>query len=351
MNFKSDNIGPISSEIIQAIIEANQGTQYSYGADDYTLELQKRMSEVFEKDVIVYLTSTGTAANSLALSALVEPYEAIYCISESHINTDECGAPELYTGGARLVVVDSDNNGKINTNSLNEKILQSLSLRPHGQKPGCISITQATECGTVYNINELIEIHNIAKKYNMSLHMDGARFANSLITLNCKPSDITWKVGVDVLSFGATKNGAMCAEAIVFFNHEYAKHFDYLHKRSGQLMSKSRFFSCQFLAYLKQDLWLENAKKANFMTKQLSKIFHKHNIEIIYPVESNELFVKLSDKCVEHLKNNNCGFYDWATSKVKTELYRFVTSCFTSNADILALDACLNAYHDSMKDQ
>lgn len=344
MKFKSDNIGPISAQIIQAIIDANKGTQYSYGADDYTLQLQKQMSEVFEKDVIVYLTSTGTAANSLALSSLVKPYEAIYCINESHINTDECGSPELYTGGAKLVLVDSDHNGKINPDSLNEKILQSLSLRPHGQKPGCISVTQATECGTIYSIKELTEIHNIAKKYDIPLHMDGARFANSLITLDCKPADITCRVGVDVMSFGATKNGAMCAEAIVFFNHEYAKNFDYLHKRSGQLVSKSRFFSCQFLAYLKQDLWLSNAKHANSMAQQLAKIFKKNNIETIYPVESNELFVILSDECAEFLKENHCGFYDWSTSKVSTGLYRFVTSCFTENYEINDLDVCLNAF-------
>lgn len=347
MKFKSDNIGPISAEIIQAIIDANKGTQYSYGADDYTLQLQKQMSEVFEKDVIIYLTSTGTAANSLALSALVKPYEAIYCINESHINTDECGAPELYTGGARLVLVSSNDNGKIDPASLNEKILQSLSLRPHGQKPGCISVTQATECGTIYTPQELTEIHNIAKEYNIPVHMDGARFANSLITLNCKPADITWKVGVDVLSFGATKNGAMCAEAIVFFNHEHAKNFDYLHKRAGQLVSKSRFFSCQFLAYLKHGLWLDNAKHANSMAQQLAGVFNKHNIEIIYPLESNELFVILSDKCAEFLKENHCGFYDWSTSKVSKGLYRFVTSCFTSNAEITDFDTCLNGYTEN----
>jgi threonine aldolase len=344
MNFKSDNIGPISPEIIQAIIEANSGNQSSYGADDYTFELKKRMSEIFETDVIVFLTSTGTAANSLALSSLVKPYETIYCSPEAHINIDECGAPEFYTGGAKLVIIDSDVNGKINLHSLNEKIIHSLSLRPHGQKPGCISITQATECGTIYTIEELTAIHNIAKKYNIPVHMDGARFANSLISLNCKPAESTWKAGVDVLSFGATKNGAMCAEAIVFFNHQHAENFDYLHKRAGQLMSKARFFSCQFLAYLKQDLWLENAKKANFMCKQLAKIFNKHNIELIYPVEANEIFVTLSVTCVNHLRENHCGFYDWSTSKVTTGLYRFVTSCFTSNAEIMDLDACLNTY-------
>ena len=343
MNFKSDNVVPISPEIIQAIIEANQGTQSSYGADDYSLELQKQLSLIFEKDIILYLTNTGTAANCLALSSLVDPYEAIYCHNEAHINTDECGAPELFTGGAKLITVDGVN-GKIKPDLLDEKILHSLSSRPHIQKPGCISVTQATECGTLYTIQELIEINNIAKKYNMSMHMDGARFANSLVTLNCKPADITWKVGLDVLSFGATKNGAMCAEAIVFFNHKYAENFDYIYKRSGQAVSKTRFFSCQFLAYLHNELWLKNAKHANYMAKQLVKIFHQHNIEIIYPVESNELFVRLSSKCAEYLRQSNCGFYNWGSPNL--ELYRFVTSFFTSNTDIINLDSCLLNYHN-----
>ncbi len=338
MNFKSDNVVPVSPEIIQAIIEANQGTASSYGADDYSLKLQKQLSEVFEKDVVVYLTNTGTAANCLALSSLIDPFEIIYCHHEAHINTNECGAPELYTGGAKLVTLDGIN-GKINPHFLNEKILHSLSLKPHGQKPGCISITQATEHGTIYTIQELIEINTIAKKYNMPMHMDGARFANSLVALNCSPAEITWKVGIDVISFGATKNGAMCAEAIIFFNHKYAENFDYMHKRTGQLMSKSRFFSCQFLAYLQQDLWLKNARYANFMAKQLAQIFDKYNIEIIYPVESNQLFVKLSSKYVKHLRQNNCGFYGWGSPDA--EIYRFVTSFFTSNDDLMELDACL----------
>lgn len=344
MNFKSDNIGSISTEIVQAIIKANKGNQPSYGADDYSLELNRQMSKIFEKDVIVYLTSTGTAANSLALSALVEPYESIYCISESHINTDECGAPELFTNGARLVLVESDDSGKIDTGSLERKILESLSRVPHGQRPGCISITQATECGTVYSLEELKNIQNIATKYNIPIHMDGARFANSIAALNCKPAELTWKVGVDVLCFGATKNGAMCAEAIVFFNHEYARDFDYLQKRAGQLMSKTRFFACQFLAYLEHDLWLKNSERANLMAKQLAQVFQDHNIEIAYPVESNELFVIFSTELFDYLKEKNCGFYDWSTSKFRNNLYRFVTSCFTSDDDISDFNNCLLEY-------
>jgi threonine aldolase len=339
MNFKSDNVAPTNPEIIEAITKANQGFQSSYGADDYSLILQKKLSEVFEKEVIIFLTNTGTAANCLALSSLTKSYEAIYCHNKAHINTDECGAPEFFTGGAKLVTLEGVN-GKINPDSLSKKILHSFSSRPHEQKPGCISITQATECGTIYTVQELTEIHKIAMEHNLPIHMDGARFANSLVALNCSPADITWKTGIDVLSFGATKNGAICAEAIVFFNHKYAENFDYTLKRSGQLTSKSRFFSCQFLAYLHQDLWLKNAAHANFMAKQLAQVFLKHNIEIIYPVESNELFVKFSSKCATYLRQNNCGFYEWGAPEEK--LYRFVTSFFTSIANITELDACLS---------
>lgn len=344
MNFKSDNVGPISADIMQAIIEANQGNQPSYGADEYSVALKKQMSDIFEKEVLVYLTSTGTAANSLALASLVRPYETIYCNSEAHINTDECAAPEFYTGGSKLVILDSDQNGKIDISDLNEKIQHSLASRPHGPKPGCISITQATESGTVYTTEEVLKIHDIVKQYNMPMHLDGARFANSLVTLNCTPAEITWKAGVDVMSFGATKNGALCAEAIVFFNHKYAKNFDYLHKRAGQLMSKSRFFACQLLAYLKNDLWLKNASSANSKASQLAEVFTKHNFEIIYPVEANELFVKMPAQCAKYLQELDCKFYDWSTSKVKHDLYRFVTSCFTTNEQVIDFAKCLDEY-------
>ena len=230
-------------------------------------------------------------------------------------------------------------NGKINPILLKEKILCSLSLRPHMQKPGCISITQATECGTIYTIQELNEIHKIAKEHNMPIHMDGARFANSIITLNCTPAELTWQSGIDVMSFGATKNGAMCAEAIIFFNHKYAENFDYMHKRAGQLMSKSRFFACQFLAYLEQDLWLQNATNANFMAQKCAQILHNNNIKIMCPVEANELFISLPIETANYLRQNNYSFYEWGAG---TGIYRFVTSCFTTDSDIENLAVCLD---------
>ncbi|HQS84702.1 MAG TPA: low specificity L-threonine aldolase [Alphaproteobacteria bacterium] len=346
MNFKSDNTVPVNPEIINAISASNHGYQASYGADEYSLKLQKRLSDIFEKDVLVYLTNTGTAANSLALSALVKPYELIFCSSQAHIYTDECGAPEFYAGGAKMMPIESLN-GKIDLDPINEQIQVSLSLRPHGQKPGCVSLTQATEAGTVYTIRELEEISEFCKKQSLPIHMDGARFANSLVHLQCRPADITWKAGVDVMSFGATKNGALCAEAILFFNHKYAENFDYLHKRSGQLMSKSRFFACQFLSYLEEDLWLKNAQNANQKAQELAQVFRKHDIEIVHEVQANEVFVKLSPECYEYLQKKGCGFYEWGAST--SDLCRFVTSWVTSKSDIEQVDACLAEYSDDTR--
>ncbi|MBS0186196.1 MAG: low specificity L-threonine aldolase [Proteobacteria bacterium] len=341
MNFKSDNGAPVNLEILDAIVASNHGYQPSYGTDDYSCKLQKRLSELFEKDVLVYLTNTGTAANSLALSALVKPYEIIFCSTQAHIYTDECGAPELFTGGAKMITSETFN-GKIDLECIHEHIQIATSLRPHGQKPGCISLTQATEAGTAYTIKDLEEISEFCKKQNLPLHMDGARFANSLVHLQCQPADITWKAGVDVMSFGATKNGALCAEAIIFFNPIYAENFDYLHKRSGQLMSKSRFFASQLLAYLEEDLWLKNAWHANQKAQELAHVFKKYNIKIVHNVDANEVFVNLDFTCAEYLQKKGFGFYSWGS--LSSNLYRFVTSWITTSDSIEKLDVCLSQY-------
>jgi threonine aldolase len=336
MNFKSDNIVGVHPKIMAAILQANSGTEGSYGNDSYSLALKEKFCEIFETEVAIYLTSTGTAANSLALSALVPPYGGIYCHEHAHINTDEAGAPELFTGGAKLISVPGEN-GKLDVDYIRNHIEAANSLRPHISKPACISISQATEYGTIYQPDELKEIAELAKFYNLNLHMDGARFANSLVTLGVSPA--TWKSGVDAMSFGATKNGAMAAEAIIFFNPQDAIEFDYYHKRGGQMMSKMRFFACQLLAYLEDDLWLQNATHANSMAVALREIFAKHNIEIAYPVEANEVFVRLSPKISEYLYKNGGGFYEWGTPGCG--LYRFVTSCFTDQKDLQLLDNCI----------
>jgi threonine aldolase len=344
MNFKSDNIVGVHPQIMDAIVQANNGVEPSYGNDSYSKALTATFSEIFEKPVTVYLASSGTAANCLALSAISAPYGAIYCHGHAHINVDEGGAPELFTGGAKLIPVPGDH-GKIDPKALKDMIETAQSMRPHTSKPSCISLSQATESGTTYSLTELIAITDVAKAYGLPVHMDGARFANSLVHLGVTPAEATWKAGIDVMSFGATKNGAMSAEAIVFFNSDYANDFDYRQKRAGQMMSKMRFFACQFLAYFRDDLWLQNAAIANNAATALGNLFKKYNFKIEHPVEANEVFVHLPSALADMLLEKSGGFYEWGTPGCG--LYRFVTSCFTTAADIETLEAYIAKHSEA----
>ncbi len=344
MDFKSDNIVGIHPQIMEAIVNANVGTEPSYGNDRYTIALQKRLTEIFETEVYVYLTGTGTAANGLSLSAITPVHGMIYSHAYAHVNTDECGAPELFSSGAKIVPLQGDNY-KIDSNQLRQHIESSLSMRPHTSKPGCITLSQATECGTIYSLDELKAIADIAKHFDLPIHMDGARFTNSLITLGCSPAEATWRSGVDVLSFGATKNGAMAAEAVIFFNQKYTQDLDYKQKRAGQLFSKMRFLSCQFLAYLENDLWLKNAAHANEAALSLADIFIKHQLALEYKVEANEVFVRMPNKLAQYLQQNNGNFYEWERpNNFGLGLYRFVTSCFTKQENLQRLDEYLRQY-------
>lgn len=346
MNFKSDNVVGIHPNILEAIIKANQGTESSYGNDSYSEKLKEKCCDLFETEVDIYLTSTGTAANCLGLSALAKPYETICCHEEAHINTDECGALGLFTAGTKLVTIPGIN-GKIDLDFLQNYVDKTSLHYPQGGKVSCISITQATECGTIYSLEELHQRSNFSKSRNLSLHMDGARFANSLVTLNCSPAEATWKAGIDVMTFGAIKNGTMAGEAIIFFNKKYAENFDYLHMRSGQLLSKMRFFACQFLAYLEDDLWLKNARNANLMATKLAQVFRNYNFKISYPIQANEVFIKLPNNLVHYLRSQDIGFYDWNISKENEDenLYRFLTSYLTNDIEIEKLYDCLKQYY------
>ncbi len=264
MNFCSDNATGVSPEIMTAIAAANCGAVLSYGDDEYTQGLQVKFSELFETSVTVFPVATGSAANALALAVVTPPYGAIYCHGESHINLDECGAPEFFTGGAKLVTI-TGNHAKIEAETLG-KILDKAGVGVvHHVQPAAVSLTQATEAGTIYNPAEISQISEVVRRHNLHLHMDGSRFANAVASLGCSPADVTWRAGVDILSFGATKNGAMAAEAVVFFNGELAKTFPFYRKRSGHLFSKMRFLSAQLSAYITDDLWLRNATHANKM--------------------------------------------------------------------------------------
>ncbi len=335
IDFRSDNVVTVHPAIMESLLQANHATQSSYGTDDYSLRLSEVLADLFATEVSVYLTNTGTAANSLSLSALVNAYETVYCHHHAHIQTDECGAPELYTGGAKLTLIDGAD-GKLCVDKLQQAYNAAQASAPHSMRPGCISITQATEHGTVYSLDELARLNAFAQTHHLPIHMDGARFANSLVSLGCTPAQLTWQSGIDVLSLGATKNGAMAAEAVVFFNQHYAQHFAYLHKRAGQLMSKTRFFASQLLAYFKDGLWLSNAAHANSMATQLALLFKSHGLPLAYPTQANAVFVYLSPAVAAHLRQDDIHFYTWDESTPNT-LYRFVTAFTTTTTDLATL--------------
>tara|TARA_B100000686_G_C16790094_1_gene978044 strand:- start:1800 stop:2852 length:1053 start_codon:yes stop_codon:yes gene_type:complete len=334
MDFRSDNIGKAAPEIIESITLANTGTATPYSNDDFTERLQKRFCELFERNVIVYTAVTGTAANAIGLSVLTPPYGVIYCHVNSHIATDECGSPELMTGGAKLVGIEGAG-AKISPDSFLDALDKSGKGFVHCSQPSVLSITQATEMGMVYNVDEVSALGEIVKSNNLFLHMDGARFANAVSNLGVSPADITWRCGVDVLSFGATKNGTIAAEAIILFREELADDLSFRHKRAGQLLSKGRFISSQLLAYTENDLWLRLADKANDLALKLQKGFQALDGVIVEgKVQSNEVFVTLPSKVIEGLKNLGAEFYGWPEPWETTNTIRLVTRWDTEEREI-----------------
>ena len=282
--FTSDNVTGACPEVMDALIKANTGVAASYGNDKWSSNLQKKFSEIFETNVTIFPATSGTASNSLALSVLSPVFGKIYCHELSHINTDECGAPEFFTGGAKLIPMRGPN-GKITAKEFSESIRGAGNV--HLTQPAVISITQSCETGTVYQLDEISAISEIAHAQGLKVHMDGARFANAIAALNVSPAEMTWKSGIDVLSFGATKNGCLAAEAIIFFKKELVGDIAFLMKRAGHLLSKMRFVSAQLDAYISNEVWLKNAKHANDMGKKLSQGLQQHkNIELAYPTDA-----------------------------------------------------------------
>ena len=327
--FASDNVTSACPEVMDAVIAANSGIAGSYGDDEWSLALKNKLSEIFETEVEVFLAVTGTASNALALSALAPVFGKIYCHELSHINTDECGAPELFTGGAKLIPMRSSN-GRIDASDLSETIRGSGNV--HVTQPSVVSVTMSCETGTVYQLDEIKAISKIAHDNKMSMHMDGARFANALVSLDVSPAEMTWKSGVDVLTLGGTKNGCLAAEAVIFFKPEMVGNFPFLHKRSGQLLSKMRFISSQLEAYLTDDVWLRNARHANAMAKILSEGLDSFaNIKLAYPTQSNEVFVHLPRDVIDYL--NSAG-YDINEEELDGKAVRFVTAWNSEVKDI-----------------
>ena len=327
--FSSDNVTGACPEVMNAIVAANEGIVESYGNDKWSLNLQKKLSEIFETDVVVFPVVSGTAANALALSVLSPAFGKIFCNELSHINTDECGAPEFFSGGAKLVTMSSDD-GKINAKDLSQNIRGTGIV--HLAQPAAVSITQACETGTVYQLEEIKSIAETAHEHGLKVHMDGARFANAIVSLDVSPAEMTWKSGIDVLSFGGTKNGCLTAEAVVFFKPELVGNFPYLHKRSGQLLSKMRFVSAQLEAYISNDVWLRNARNANNMAKLLSEGLAKFpDIKLAYTTQSNEVFVHLPSSTINLL---NTKGYNVSEDELDGKSVRFVTAWNTISDDI-----------------
>jgi threonine aldolase len=311
MDFRSDNVAGAAPDILQAVIDANAGTVTSYGNDPYSEHVEARLGEIFEQPVKAFAVATGTACNALALSALTPAYGAILCHEEAHIHLDECGAPELFTGGAKIVPL-AGAHGKLTPDAVRNMLEQTLTGDPHRVQPSVLSLTQATEAGTCYRPAEIAALAEIARGRQMKLHMDGARFANAVAHLGVAPAEITWRAGVDVLSFGATKNGALGAEVVVFFDTALAESFVVRRKRGGQLLSKMRFVSAQLEAYLKGDRWLELARHANAMATRLSQGLQRlPQVSLLHPVEANEIFVRLPQGVLAGLRAAGFNFYDW----------------------------------------
>jgi threonine aldolase len=330
-------VTPACAPIMAAVAAANAETQPSYGADRYTARLTTLAAEIFETPVVVFPVATGTAANSLALAELCPPYGGVYCHELAHIATDECGAPEFFTGGAKMLGLPS-RDGKLPLPLFEAAVAHAHAMGVHHVKPAAISLTQATEWGTVYSPAEVAAIGAAARAHGLSVHMDGARFANAVASLGCSPAEITWKAGVDVLSLGATKNGALCAEAVVFFKPELAADFERRRKRGGHLWSKLRFLSAQLLAYLENDLWLANARHANAMAARLARGLREiADVNLLQSVDANEVFVALPADTVARLEREGFGFYRWpAETTPRSVAIRLVTSFATEPADVAA---------------
>jgi threonine aldolase len=335
MHFASDNTAPLSPEILAAVAEASAGQTASYGADPWTARFAERAKAIFETDLAVYPVGTGTAANALALATLVRPYGAVLCAEEAHISTDEGGAPEFYMGGAKVMTLPSAN-GRITPMQIEQAMARAIDGGVHHVLPEAVSITQATEWGTIYTVDQIAEIGASCRRRGLTLHMDGARFANALATLGCTPAELTWKSGVDVLSFGATKNGALAAEAVIFFNPALAAGFERRRKRAGQLWSKMRFLSAQLVAYLENDLWLTNAAHANAMASRLAEgLAALPSVRLMQPVQANELFVAMPEALVESLLAEGAVFYRWIeVPGEENPVVRLVTSFATTKHDV-----------------
>ena len=332
MRFFSDNAAAVHPAVMEALAAANH-VDTAYDGDALSQSLDAAFSDLFETTCEVVWISTGTAANSIILGHFVRPWQGILCYEEAHIEVDECGAPTFYSGGAKLMTLPGTG-AKIDADALKARIA-GIRKDVHQVQPAAISITNATEYGLAWRPDEVDEISQIAKANDMKLHMDGARFANAVAFLDCAPADVTWRAGVDALSFGFTKNGAMMAEALVFFGGSGGAGVRELKKRGGHLLSKGRFVAAQIRAMLKDDLWLANARAANAGAAAVASACGDR---LMYPVEANELFVRISAEEAADLRAKGFDFYDWGDGAA-----RLVVSWDQDAAAVAPLAAAISA--------
>lgn len=330
MRFFSDNTATACPEILAALSEVNHGRAKAYGDDEWTQRIDDALGAYFGTEVRAFVVVSGTAANALSLATLIPPYGTVFAHEGAHVLNDECGATELYSGGGRIVGVASPN-GKLTVETL-APVLESLHVSVHSMQPAALSLTQATEVGTSYRPDEIAALSALAHRHRLHVHMDGARFSNSAEFLGCAPADISWRAGVDVLSFGATKNGALAAEAVVFFNRDLVRDFELRRKRAGHLISKSRFVSAQLLAYVGNDVWRRNAARANGLARQVGAAAGS---ALLYPVEANEVFLKLGDEGKKQLREAGFEFHPWGSESAGNT--RFVVSWDQPESDVAAL--------------
>jgi threonine aldolase len=339
MNFASDNAAGVAPEILAAIAGANGGAALAYGRDAWTQRVERRFAELFEHEVAVFLVATGTAANALALAHLTPPWGAVLCHAESHIATDECGAPEFFGGGLKLVGLAGDA-GRIAPATLQHALEHGQWGGPHHVSATVLSLSQATEAGTIYRPAEIARLAEIAHGHGLTVHVDGARFGNALARMNASPAEATWKAGVDALSFGATKGGALAAEAVVFFDPARGADMQSRRKRGGHLISKHRFVAAQMEAYLAGGRWLALARHANDMADRLAAGLARAGLGPVWPVEANEVFVALPSPIDARLKAAGASYYPWTSDGVldgvapDATLVRLVTSFATRAEEV-----------------
>jgi len=333
--FASDNYAGICPEAWEAMQSANSGHAESYGNDEWTQKASDLLRDLFEIDCEVFFTFNGTAANSLSLASLCRSYHSLIAHQLAHIETDECGGPEFFSNGTKVLVVPGDQ-GKVHPEQVEHAVKRRTDV--HYPKPKVLSVTQSTEVGTVYQPEQLDALGETARRCSLHVHMDGARFANAVANLNVSPKDITWKVGVDVLCFGGTKNGMAVGDCVVFFRKELAEEFEYRCKQAGQLASKMRFLSAPWVGLLSDDVWLKNATHANAMASKLaSQLEQIPGVKIMFPVEANAVFAQLPEQMEADLREHGWQFYNfigaggsrlmcsWDTQKEDVE--QFVADC------------------------